>query len=359
MFIVNRLTLSQLLIEQRQADFTGTDDSHDLFKLGNLPCVGGLVPQHPYMVGRAASVNIVGPLAQQIEHLRKGQSHKEIIGLRSVRDDKEHRRFPIPDAVKLQLVIGHDLPKLGDVKGSQPCAAGNKDRLCCFAAGQFVLFILLDRKAIRLSFFQARKHIVHGVHKILVILLDLHPGNHVNQGVHVPILGGALKNDIGDEGAVKQGFRFCPEWIAFLAFAFCVGNESVHKFKNVGLVADVRQRVIVHGFCEINGIEHLDPIPTLLQEVTHLPENASFGIDTHIAASAVFICAGLQNLRGKPEPGFAGAGRTDHTGIEIAGVGRIFRTGIHGKELRPGQNDVVFKLWIYERGYIFRTAPTG
>ena len=50
------------------------------------------------LVGQAASVNIVGPLAQQIEHLRKGQSHKEIIGLRSVRDDKEHRRFPIPDA---------------------------------------------------------------------------------------------------------------------------------------------------------------------------------------------------------------------------------------------------------------------
>ena len=135
MFIVNCLTLSQLLIEQRQADLTGTDDSHDFFKLGNLPCVGGLVPQHPYMVGQAASVNIVGPLAQQIEHLRKSQSHKEIIGLRSVRDDKEHRRFPIPDAVKLQLVIGHDLPKLGDVKGSQPCATGNKDRLRCFAAG--------------------------------------------------------------------------------------------------------------------------------------------------------------------------------------------------------------------------------
>ena len=94
--------------------------SRSVFKLGNLTCVGGLVSQHPYMVVQAVSVNIVGPLAQQIEHLRKGQSHKEVIGLGSVRDDKEHRRFPIPDAVKLQFVIGHDLPKLGDVKGSQP-----------------------------------------------------------------------------------------------------------------------------------------------------------------------------------------------------------------------------------------------
>lgn len=113
----------------------------------------------------------------------------------------------------------------------------------------------------------------------------------------------------------------------------------------------------MHGFCEINGIEHLDPIPTLLQEVTHLPENASFGIDTHIAASAVFICAGLQNLRGKPEPGFAGAGRTDHTGIEIAGVGRVFRAGVHGEKLRPGENNIVFKDGIDEWGYIFRPAP--
>lgn len=79
------------------------------------------------MMGQAAAVNIVGPLAQKVEHLGKCQSHKEVIGLGGVRDNKEHRRFPIPDAVKLQLVIGHDLPKLGDVKGSQPCAAGNKD----------------------------------------------------------------------------------------------------------------------------------------------------------------------------------------------------------------------------------------
>ena len=114
------------------------------------------------------------------------------------------KRKPDCFAVKLQFVIGHDLTKLRDVKGSQSRTAGNQNAFSRLAAGQFVLFILLDRKAIGLSFFQARKHIVHGVHKVLVILLDLHPGNHVNQGVHVPILGGTLKNDIGDEGAIKQ-----------------------------------------------------------------------------------------------------------------------------------------------------------
>lgn len=113
----------------------------------------------------------------------------------------------------------------------------------------------------------------------------------------------------------------------------------------------------MHGFCEINGIEHLDPIPTLLQEVAHLPKNASFGIDTHIAASAVFVCAGLQNLRGKPEPGFAGAGRTDHTGIEVAGVGGIFRAGVHGEPFRGGQQHIVFKLGIDKGLDVFFVAP--
>ena len=39
----------------------------------------------------------------------------------------------IPDAVKLQLVIAHNLPELGDVKGGQPGAAGNQNAFCGLA----------------------------------------------------------------------------------------------------------------------------------------------------------------------------------------------------------------------------------
>lgn len=72
-------------------------------------------------------MNIVGPFTQQIEHLRKGQRNNEVIGGRGVRNREEYRRFPIPDAVKLQLVIGHDLPELGDVKWGQTGTAGNQN----------------------------------------------------------------------------------------------------------------------------------------------------------------------------------------------------------------------------------------
>ena len=124
---VNGLALRVLLIKQAQTHLAGTDHGHQLLQRGHLARVGRLVPQHPHMMGQAAPVNIVRPFTQEIEHLRKGQGNNEVIGRCCVGNREENRRFPIPDAVKLQLVIAHDLPELGDVKGGQPGTAGNKD----------------------------------------------------------------------------------------------------------------------------------------------------------------------------------------------------------------------------------------
>ena len=54
----------------------------------------------------------------------------------------------------------------------------------------------------------------------------------------------------------------------------------------------------------------------------------------------------LEQLGREPKLGLAGAGRADDTGIEVAGVGRIFGPGVDGEQLRPGENDIVFKLGI-------------
>ena len=74
--------------------------------------------------------------------------------------------------------------------------------------------------------------------------------------------------------------------------------------------------------------------------MAYLPEDTPFRIDADIRGMS------LEQLGREPEAGFAGAGRSDHTGVEVAGVGRIFWTGIDGKQLRPGENDIVFKLGI-------------
>ena len=46
---------------------------------------------------------------------------------------------------------------------------------------------------------------------------------------------------------------------------------------------------------------------------------------------------GLQKLRREPKAGLAGAGRANAAEIEVAGVGGIFRAGVHGEPFRGGQ----------------------
>lgn len=74
-------------------------------------------------------MHIVGPFTEQIEHLGKGQRHQKIVGAVRIADAEKGGRFPIAHAVKLQLVIAHDLPELGDVKGGKPGTAGNQNTL--------------------------------------------------------------------------------------------------------------------------------------------------------------------------------------------------------------------------------------
>ena len=74
-FIVNGLALCQLLIQQAKTYLAGADNRDQLFELGHLSRVGCLVPQHSYMVRQAATVNIVRPFTQEVEHLRKSKRH--------------------------------------------------------------------------------------------------------------------------------------------------------------------------------------------------------------------------------------------------------------------------------------------
>ena len=135
-FVINGFALGQLLIKEGQTDLPGADHSHQLFKVRHLSRVGCLVPQHSHMMGQAASVNIVRPFTQKIEHLRKGQRHQKVVGAVGVADTEESCRAPVAHAVKLQLVVGHDLPELGNVKGGQPGAAGNQNAFCGFASNK-------------------------------------------------------------------------------------------------------------------------------------------------------------------------------------------------------------------------------
>ena len=78
------------------------------------------------MMGQTATVFVVGPLAQKIEHLRKCKGHDKVIGAVRIAYQEEQGRFLVPEFIKLQLVIAHNLPELRYIKRGKPCAAGNQ-----------------------------------------------------------------------------------------------------------------------------------------------------------------------------------------------------------------------------------------
>ena len=73
------------------------------------------------------------------------------------------------------------------------------------------------------------------------IMYHENDGQHpsLNAFYHILILGRPLENDVGNQGAVQKRFRFRPERIALLALALGVGDQGVHEFQDVGLVADI------------------------------------------------------------------------------------------------------------------------
>ena len=110
--------LRQLMSLSRENEFFCLSASAVFFKIWHLSCVGRLVPQHPHMM----------------EHLRKGQPPPRIVSAFGVVDTAESGHAPVTHAVTLQLVIGHDRPELGDVKGCQLGTAEDQDQL-----GRFVI----------------------------------------------------------------------------------------------------------------------------------------------------------------------------------------------------------------------------
>ena len=110
----------------------------------------------------------------------------------------------------------------------------------------------------------------------------------------------------------------------------------------------------MHGFGEVDTIEHPHLIFLPLQESPALVEGAALRVHHHIRGM------GLKELRGQPEPCLARAGRADDAGVQVAGVVRIFRPGVDGEQLLPGGNDIIFKLVIDKRlDVLFRSRWRG
>ena len=128
--LVDGFQLTSRLQNKAGGDLTAANGRHQLFQIGNLPDVGALVDQAPYMDGQFAAVHIVCFVAQEVEKLGVDHADEEIKGRIRVRHDEEQRRFLIAQRVQLQFIVHGKVPQLLDVEGREPGTAGNEDGFC-------------------------------------------------------------------------------------------------------------------------------------------------------------------------------------------------------------------------------------
>ena len=68
------------------------------------------------MDGQPPAVFVIGPVTKQVDKLALYHCQNEIKGRVRVRHNQEQGCFFIPDGVKFQFVVLHQLPHLPDVK---------------------------------------------------------------------------------------------------------------------------------------------------------------------------------------------------------------------------------------------------
>ena len=73
-------------------------------------------------------------------------------------------------------------------------------------AGELVFLILPHGEVLGAATFQPVKHIVHRIFEGFVILPDFHTVYHFHQRIHVAFFLRPLKDDVGHNGTVQEGF---------------------------------------------------------------------------------------------------------------------------------------------------------
>ena len=82
------------------------------------------------------TVHIVGFFTQKVEKLGVAHGDQEVKAIVRVAHNEEQGGFPVSQGVQLQLVVGSDLPQLGNVEYGKARTAGNQDGFCGFARNE-------------------------------------------------------------------------------------------------------------------------------------------------------------------------------------------------------------------------------
>ena len=82
------------------------------------------------------AVHIVGFFAEEVEQLGVAHGDQEVKGVIRVAHNEEQGSFPVSQSVQLQLIVGSDLPQLGNIEHSKARTAANQYAFSCFASNK-------------------------------------------------------------------------------------------------------------------------------------------------------------------------------------------------------------------------------
>ena len=114
---------------------------------------------------------------------------------------------------------------------------------------------------VRVLLLQLGEQDVHRALELLVVLPGLAGVDEVQQGDKVALLRLRLVPDVSDEGGIVQPLGLDPKIFGtFFALPLGIEDQGVHQLQNILLAADVRQRVIFHGFLEVDEVQAFDAV---------------------------------------------------------------------------------------------------
>lgn len=150
--------------------------------------------------------------------------------------------------------------------------------------------------------------------------------------------------------------RTLPKWIAALALAARVGNQTVYQFQDVLFAMDIRQRIIVHRLFEIDCVEYLDAVTASLKQSAAFNEDAALRVG-HNERAGIFVRHALHEIRFDEKSRLAAARAADNQYVFVAGIRRVLRAAAHCEPFRLRQNHVVGKHGIDKGLDILRRTP--
>ena len=354
------------------ADVARARDGDGLLNLRDGPDVRELVEDE--VDGRRQLAAVVGErlaaeLVDALPHHDGEQEGERLVGIREDAEDR-HLRVRVAESVKLHLIVFEQAAHTGGGDGSEAHVAGDDDgleglarrdlevlvvhegevligRQTAAVGGSHAVGVALEvgrlprpirvsgrvarpeaageagdahrrrggtalARDVALSLLDLQEKQVERGFEVLIVLAGLGHGEQRQQARQVVVLRREPVAQQRDEGGVQHLLGVLPEWVSRLAVAIGVHDVAVDERQDVGVRLHVLERVVVHGFIEIDGVERLHLVAVVREQEPRVLEERALGVGDEIARVE------LTDVRGDVVERLAGAGAAHDQNVQVA-----------------------------------------